>query len=132
MKINIKRIPDESTQIVNGKANCLARNSESEMVVTLIGNPKGFCKSTQTRLEGQGYRLLIELKKISPECCQKIEAPFKPRIRMDKFPVLRWASCSNALPIPKSSLFNNNPLSGIAERPIVLKMKGEKPNNQNR
>jgi hypothetical protein len=29
-------------------------------------------------------------------------------------------------------LFNNNPLSGIAERPIVLKMKGEKPNNQNR
>jgi hypothetical protein len=75
MKINIKRIPDESTQIVNGKANCLAQNSEPKMVVTLIGNPKGFCKSTQTRLEGQSYRLLIELKKISPECCQKIEAP---------------------------------------------------------
>jgi hypothetical protein len=84
MKINIKRIPDESTQIVNGKANCLARNSEPEMVVTLIGDPKGFCKSTQTRLEGQSNRLLIELKKISPECCQKIESPFKPRIRMNK------------------------------------------------
>jgi hypothetical protein len=46
MKINIKRIPDESTQIINGKANCLAWNSEPEMIVTLIGNPKGFCKST--------------------------------------------------------------------------------------
>jgi hypothetical protein len=38
MKINIKRIPDESTQIVNGKANSLAGNSEPKMVVTLIGN----------------------------------------------------------------------------------------------
>jgi hypothetical protein len=84
MEINIKRIPDESTQIVNGKTNCLARNSEPKMVVTLIGDPKGFCISTQTRLEGQGNRLLIELKKISPECCQKIESPCKPRIRMNK------------------------------------------------
>jgi hypothetical protein len=83
MKINIKRIPDESTQIINGKANCLVGNSEPEMIVTLIGNPKGFCKSTQTRLKGNCYRLLIELKKISPECCQKIEALFNPRIRMN-------------------------------------------------
>jgi N6-adenosine-specific RNA methylase IME4 len=84
MKINIKRIPDESTQVVNGKTHYLARNSEPKVVVTLIGNPKGFCMSTQIRLEGQGNRLLIELKKISPECCQKIESPCKPRIRVNK------------------------------------------------
>jgi hypothetical protein len=46
MKIYIKRSFDESTQIIDGKANCLARNSEPEMIMTLIGNPKGFCKST--------------------------------------------------------------------------------------
>jgi hypothetical protein len=84
MKINIKRIPDESTQIINGKTNCLARNSEPEMIVTLVGNPKGFCKSTQTRLKGYCYRFLIELKKISPEGCQKIEALSEARIRMNE------------------------------------------------
>jgi hypothetical protein len=84
MKINIKRIPDESAQIVNGETHSLARNSEPKVVVTLIRNPKGICMSTQTRLEGQGNRLLIELKKISPECGQKIETPCIPRIRVNK------------------------------------------------
>jgi hypothetical protein len=75
MKINIKRITNESVQVVNGKTHRLARNSEPIVVVTLIGNLKGICISSQTRLEGQGNRLLIELKKISPESCQKVETP---------------------------------------------------------
>jgi hypothetical protein len=84
MKINIKRITNESAQVVNGKTHRLARNSEPKVVVTLIRNLKGFCISSQTRLEGQGNRLLIELKKISPESCQKIETPCRPRIRVNK------------------------------------------------
>jgi hypothetical protein len=52
MKIHIKRGSNEYTQIIDGKANSLARNSEPEMIMTLIGNPKGFCKSTQAGLEG--------------------------------------------------------------------------------
>jgi hypothetical protein len=52
MKIHIKRGSNESTQIIDGKANSLARNSEPEMIMSLIGNLKGFCKSTQTGLEG--------------------------------------------------------------------------------
>jgi hypothetical protein len=62
MKIHIKRSSNESTQIIDGKANSLARNSEPEMIMTLIRNPKIFCKSTQT-----GF--LVELKEISPESC---------------------------------------------------------------
>jgi hypothetical protein len=84
MEINIKRIPYESAQVVNDKTHRLERNSVPEVVVTLIGNPKGFCISSQTRLEGQGNRLLIELKKISPESCQKVETPCRPRIRVNK------------------------------------------------
>jgi hypothetical protein len=63
MKINIKRITNESAQVVNGKTHRLARNSEPIVVMTLIGNLKGVCMSSQTRLEGQGNRLLIELKR---------------------------------------------------------------------
>jgi hypothetical protein len=51
MKIHIKRSSNKSTQVIDGKAISLARNSEPEMIVTLIGNPKVFCKSTQTGLE---------------------------------------------------------------------------------
>jgi hypothetical protein len=75
MKINIKRITNESAQIVNGKTHRLARNSEPIVVVTLIGNLKGVCIPSQTGLEDQGNRLLIELEKISPESCQKVETP---------------------------------------------------------
>jgi hypothetical protein len=52
MKIYIKRSSNESTQIIDGKAYSLARDSEPEVIMTLIGNPKGLCKSTQTRLKG--------------------------------------------------------------------------------
>jgi hypothetical protein len=75
MEINIKRITNESAQIVNGKTHRLARNSEPIVIVTLIGDLKRVCKSTQTRLENQGNRLLIELEKISSESCQKVETP---------------------------------------------------------
>jgi hydrogenase maturation factor len=75
MKINIKRVTNESTQIVNGKTHRLARNSEPIVIATLIGDLKRVCKTTQTRLENQGNRLLIELEKISSESCQKVETP---------------------------------------------------------
>jgi hypothetical protein len=51
MEIHIKRSSNESTQIIDGKANNLSRNSEPEMIMTLIGNSEMFCKSTQTGLE---------------------------------------------------------------------------------
>jgi hypothetical protein len=52
MKIKIKRSSNESAQFIDGKAYSLAKDSEPEVIMTLVGNPKGFCKSTQTRLKG--------------------------------------------------------------------------------
>jgi hypothetical protein len=42
MKIHIKRSSNKSTQVIDGKAISLVRNSEPEMIMTLIGTRKYF------------------------------------------------------------------------------------------
>jgi hypothetical protein len=67
MKIHIKRSPNESSQLINGKTHFLTRDCESEMIMALKWNTVVLSKATKTRLESNGNRNFVKLEQISPE-----------------------------------------------------------------
>ena len=62
MKIHIKRFPDEPAKLVYSQTNTFTGSREPEVVMTDKLNMKILSITTQTRLQGKGHWILIQLK----------------------------------------------------------------------
>jgi hypothetical protein len=62
MKIHIKRSPNKSSQLINGKTHFLTRDCESEMIMALIINTVMLSKATKAGLESNSNRIFIKME----------------------------------------------------------------------